>query len=93
VYVGRILERERPADLAIQQSTKIELIADHAAGVRKPPRHEIASGDSAAAVPQARKLPAVLQALWGFGGSVELDRHDHGAQRSTEIVGLFEVRI
>ena len=35
----------------------------HAAGVRKAPRHEIAAGGSAAAVPQA---------LWGFGHGREL---------------------
>ena len=36
----------------------------HAAGVRKAPRHEIAAGGSAAAVPQA---------LWGFGHGRELE--------------------
>src|SRR5205085_2157141 len=41
-----------------------------AAGVRKAPRHEIASGGSAAAVAQAR---GGAGALWGFGGAVEPD--------------------
>ena len=36
----------------------------HAAGVRKAPRHEIAAGGSAAAVPQA---------LWRFGHGRELE--------------------
>ena len=41
-----------------------------AAGVRKAPRHEIASGGSAA---ECGKVAAVAPALWGFGDAVGLD--------------------
>jgi hypothetical protein len=38
-----------------------------AAGVRKAPRHEIASGGSAAAVPQARGGAAGTMGIWRYG--------------------------